>query len=119
MAKHKQSEPVIVRVNCWYCGKVCREETHYPEDYHAHAGEVHVEHIGVVSKDYRNSIVLLSGDYAHQSCHSQIVPGPAYRKAKASYNAWMNRNNKKVMKYLNDPRIKVSITYFGDNNNGK
>lgn len=111
MAKHKQSEPVIVRVNCWYCGKVCREELHYPEDHFVYPGQVRISGFGGVR--------LLSGDYAHHLCQAQVKPGPAYRKAKASYNAWMNRNNKKVMKYLNDPRIKVSIIYFGDNNNGK
>jgi hypothetical protein len=110
MPKHKQSEPVIVRVNCWYCGKVCREELHYPEDHFVYPGQVKITGL--------EGIRLLSGDYAHQSCQDQVKPGSAYRKAKASYNAWMNRNNKKVMKYLNDPRIKVSITYFGDNNNG-
>lgn len=93
----------VVRHSCWYCGKECRQDivgsTFFSSD---HGG-----------------IRLLSGDYAHQDCHNQVKPGPAYKSAKASYQAWMRRNDKKVMKYLNDPCIKVSITYFGDNSNGK
>lgn len=100
----------LVTINCWYCGKICREEKHFSQNDPAHPGQVHVGFGG---------IRLLSGDYAHYTCQSQVKPGKAYKSAKASYQAWMRRNDKKVMKYLNDPRIKVSITYFGDKNNGK
>jgi hypothetical protein len=83
---------------CWYCDKVLIKD-------------------GLRMVNASSIQLLLSGDFAHRSCQDQVKPGPAYAKARSSYLTWMNRNNKKVLQYLNDPNVKVSVIYFGDNKN--
>jgi hypothetical protein len=107
MPKRKQpetvpAEPFTVRHNCWYCGKECRQEIHYPKGSAAHPeGYTYVANSG--------SINLLNGNFAHESCQDQVKT-PGYAKARTAYLAWLRRQEDRHIKYAKTHPLTATVT---------
>jgi hypothetical protein len=76
---------------CWYCDKVLIKD-------------------GVRMVNADSIQLLLSGDFAHKDCQAQVKPGPAYAKARASYNSECKRNLERHMKFAKTHPVKLTVT---------
>lgn len=74
---------------CWYCG-------HY----------ISVDGVECTDRPY---IILLSGDFACQSCQDKTET-KAYSKAKTSYNAWLRAQEKRHISYARFHPLKLTVS---------
>lgn len=78
---------------CWYCNTVLIRS-------------------GILTCNASSIQLLLSGDFACKSCQEKVSKStPGYAKARASYNAWCNRNLERHMKYAKTHPLRITVSH--------